>query len=322
VKNLHKIVETSGLPEATTIVKRMQKTAQEIEDARKDKEPTTEAVLPDPPYCQLDLWPEPERGSPNTFLRSALFAAIQSEKRQVLQGPQTSPTKKPRGVGITSQAGFAIEYAGVQLDQYDLDVWLQSIHLARCQPLGTDCEFRGSAFLKAIGRKNGFAQYEDLNESLDRLTSGDVVIKQESLVFTGHLISNYVRDERTRRYKVTFAEEILKLFGYASWTGLQWEERRKLRGKNLALWLHGYYSSHAKPYPVTVQFLHKLCGSRAQQLKHFKVELKKAFLLLEDKAGIKATYHGDLVSVERVPSPAQAKHLAQKSDAPQPTKFR
>jgi len=299
--------------DAIAIIERMQKVAQS--DRKAEDAPAPSAELPDEQIGQLDLWPEPERGSPNTFLRSALFAAIQSEKRQVLQGPQTSPTKKPRGVGITSQAGFAIEYAGVQLDQYDLDVWLQAIHLARCQPLESDCYFRGSAFLKAIGRKNGFAQYEDLNESLDRLTSGDVVIKQNTRVFTGHLISGYVRDERTRVYKITFAEEILKLFGYASWTRLQWQERRALRGKNLALWLHGYYSSHAKPYPVKVQFLHKLCGSRAQQLKHFKDELKKAFRQLEAAASIKATFDGDLVSVQRTPSPAQAKHLAQKSDA-------
>ena len=28
---------------------------------------------------QLPLWPEPKRGTPNSFIRSALFAAIQSK---------------------------------------------------------------------------------------------------------------------------------------------------------------------------------------------------------------------------------------------------
>ena len=57
-------------------------------------------------------------------------------------------------------------------------------------------------------------------------------------------------------------------------------------------------------------------------MKHFKDELKKALRELQAVAGIKATFDGDLVSVERVPSPAQAKYLAQKTDAPQRLKSR
>ena len=34
---------------------------------------------------QLPLWPEPKRGAPNSFIRSALFAAIQSKDRQFLK---------------------------------------------------------------------------------------------------------------------------------------------------------------------------------------------------------------------------------------------
>ena len=34
---------------------------------------------------QLPLWPEPVRGAPNSFLRSALFAAIQGKTRRRLK---------------------------------------------------------------------------------------------------------------------------------------------------------------------------------------------------------------------------------------------
>jgi len=33
----------------------------------------------------------------------------------------------------------------------------------------------------------------------------------------------------------------------AGWTGIDWDQRQKLRGKPLALWLHGYYASHRVP---------------------------------------------------------------------------
>ncbi len=74
---------------------------------------------------QLPLWPEPVRGTPNAFLRSALFPAIQGKTRQALK----------RSV-IASQKDITIRYTGFQLDQSDMDVWEQSVHLARQHPLG------------------------------------------------------------------------------------------------------------------------------------------------------------------------------------------
>ena len=75
--------------EAIAVIKRMQKTAQADP---KEKDAPTSAELPDPhgEMCQLDLWLEPERGSPNAFLRSALFAAIQSEYREEIQAIATN----------------------------------------------------------------------------------------------------------------------------------------------------------------------------------------------------------------------------------------
>ena len=29
----------------------------------------------------------------------------------------------------------------------------------------------------------------------------------------------------------------------------------------LAQWLHGFYASHAKPFPIKIETLHRLCGS-------------------------------------------------------------
>jgi len=298
--------------QAAAVIKRMPEAVQndpkEADDAR-----SLSAELPDSneQIRQLDLWPEPERGSPNAFLRSALFAAIQSENRQQIQGIPTKKTEQPPPVAVVTQKGLSIAYKGQQLDQYDLDVWLQAIHWAKAQPIGTECVFQGHPFLKEIGRTGGKLNYELLTQSLTRLTDGLVVIKQGTMTFTGHLISSFVRDDKTRIYKIKFAEEILNLFGYSSFTRLQWQQRRALKGKALPLWLHGFYSSHAKPYPLTLDYLHKLCGSRNTAMRSFRAKLKKAFEDLEKVTGMKATFKGDIVSVERQPSSSQAKHLAE-----------
>ena len=43
-------------------------------------------------------------------------------------------------------------------------------------------------------------------------------------------------------------------YGRTQWTQIDWEQRQRLRGsKSLALWLHGFYASHAAPYPLTVE---------------------------------------------------------------------
>ena len=90
---------------------------------------------------QLPLWPEPKRGAPNAVLRAALFAAIQGKGRQYMLRKEL----------IATQDGVTIRYTGGQLDQADLDVWEQALHLARTQALGTECHFTEKGFLKTLG---------------------------------------------------------------------------------------------------------------------------------------------------------------------------
>jgi hypothetical protein len=80
---------------------------------------------------QLPLWAEQKRGTPNSFLRSALFSAIQSKDRVYLEGA-TLPT---------SQQGITVKFTGRQLNQEDLTLWEILVHLARQHPLGYQCSF-------------------------------------------------------------------------------------------------------------------------------------------------------------------------------------
>ena len=250
--------------------------------------------------AQLPLWPEAARGTPNSFLRSALFAAIQGKTRRLLKGET-----------IASQGNYSVAFRGEQLDQSDLDTWEQAAHLVKSQPLGNICMFHGNAFLKAIGRSNGKANYKWLNDSLERLVACAVVIKCGKKVFTGSLVSSFVRDDDTRLFKVTLDPDTLKLFGSCDWSSIEWAERLALKGKPLALWLHGYIASHAALIPVKVETLRDLSGSRTQAKKHFTTALKRAFAELAP-FGITAAFEDDLVLIQKTPTATQARHLIQK----------
>ena len=251
---------------------------------------------------QLPLWPEPVRGAPNTFLRSALFAAIQGKGRQPLKSQL-----------LGSMQGITVKFTGWQLDQSDLDVWEQAVHEARRHPLENICHFTANGFLKAMGRCNGKAQYKWLDEAITRLVACAVEIRQDSRVFTGSLLSSCARDEATGVYKLTLDRETIKLYTSESWTGIEWEQRQTLKGKPLALWLHGFYSSHAAPFAMKVETLRELSGSANKNPRAFKQKLKQAFANLKEITGITGTIDDDLVTVDRQPSPAQAKHIVQKA---------
>jgi hypothetical protein len=266
---------------------------------------------------QLPVWPEPVRGAPNAVLRSALFAAIHSKKRRKL-GIQTSPEKEPAGVTIATQDGITIKYAGTQLNQYDADVFFEALHLARHHPLETECVFRGSPFLQAIGRSDAKLNYEDLDDSLKRLRNGTTEIEWQingrHYIFTGSLISSYVREKTSKLYRVTFAKEIRTLFAPACWTQLEWDERMALKGHPLAQWLHSYFSTHAAPFPVSLAFLHQKMASPTTKLKHFRTELKNALKTLHEKLAWESVWTGDLLTVKRPPSASQARHLARNAE--------
>lgn len=281
--------------------------------------------------AQLPIWPDAVRGGPNVLLRSAFFAGIQSRQRRTI-GHQTSNEKEPEGVVIAAQDGVSIKYAGTQLNQYDADVFFEVLHRARREQLGTIAMFSGASFLEAIGRSRNNLNYEDLDNSLRRLKRGTLDVSwrvgNRPYVFVGSLIDTYTRDMETKLYRISLSPEIKTLFAAASWTQLEWEERKQLKGKHLAQWLHSYFSTHARPFPVSAAFLKEKTGSPTKQLKHFKIELRNALVALHCVLGWSVEWDGDLVKVTRPPSEAQARYLVRADnrrkafEASQPAIFR
>lgn len=255
----------------------------------------------------LPFWSGETRGVPNGILRSALFGAIRRGRRRALEGEV-----------LASVDGVTIRYTGWRLDQADLDVWEYAIHLARQQPLGKPVLFSAHSFLKAIGRKTGNSQHQQLASSLRRLVTAGVEITigrgKQTRTYMGTLIDQWYRDDQTKLYALCLNPKMTVLWD-AGWSVVDWDTRLALKNQPLALWLHGFYSTHADSFPYRVETLHRLCGSECEQLWKFRQELRRSLALLEAAGGIRGweVTPGDLVKIDRQPSPAQVRHLVQQS---------
>ena len=255
----------------------------------------------------LELWPDAVRGVPNAVLRGALFGVSQRRK-----------THKTRTV-IAALDGYEIRFKGETFNQTDLDLWETLLHLARLQPLGTEVEFTAHSLLKELGRGTSGKHHDELKEQLMRLIGGAVEITwtKEKKAFAGALVSSYFRDDETGRYVVKFNPDMANLYGVGH-TLIDWAERQALGSNSLAKWLHGFYASHAKPYPYKVETLHGLSGSTAE-LKEFRRMLRAALALLVEVGAIKSwsiDQKTDLVEVVNAPSQTQLKHLAKAKKRP------
>jgi len=261
------------------------RTLEIIECNRKKEEEWLETGI-----IYLPTWREDRYGSPNSFLRSALFAAIQSKDRADLKKAE-----------LLSQQGITITYTGQQLNQEDMTVWLALVDLMKKDPLGTKCQFTGNGILKYMGLGTGGSAHERLDDAILRMTACAVVIKTGTQTYMGNLIHDCIIDEHTKHYKLTLNRHLIKLFGDSDWTAIDWKQRKQLRNKPLCLKLHEYYSSHDKPFPVSLEFLLDLTGCRNSQKASFKRQIKTALEELV-KIGFLKSYsvEGDIVKIERI----------------------
>jgi hypothetical protein len=250
---------------------------------------------------QLPLWLEPARGMPNPALRSALFPAIHSKDRRFINDEL-----------LASCESIEIRFKGEQLNQEDLDVCSLLFHLGRLHPLGDTCHFTAYAVLKALGRDKSGKQHTDLHQSIRRLQQ-PLEIKIGRYRYFGAFVLDGVKDDITRHYSVTLNPKLAALFAHG-WTALEWKQRQELRGKHLALWLQGYYASHAAPVPVKVETLRAWSGSKTKDLYKFRQNLRAALDQLK-KFGVIAAWRidreSDLVTVDRgyAISTSQRRHL-------------
>jgi hypothetical protein len=237
----------------------------------------------------LPTWRENKQGSPNSFLRSALFAAIQGKDRVYLDKAE-----------LFTQQGISVTYTGKQLNQEDMTVWLALVDLMKKDPLGKECKFTAHSILKYIGLPTGGTQYEQLEMSVSRMTACLVRIETERFIYGESLIDGFEIDKDTKEYKVRLNRKLITLFGDNDWTAINWEQRKQLRNKPLCLKLHEYFSSHEQPFPVSLGFLSDLTGSENKQKADFKRKIKTALEGLVKIGFLKSwSIDNDIVKVEK-----------------------
>jgi hypothetical protein len=242
----------------------------------------------------LPTWPEMRRGSPNEIIRSALFNV---RNRHTLR-------RYFKDEPIVVFGDGRITYRGEELRQDDEDVWLQLLHLARQQPLGEWVEFTAYSMLKALGWPDQGYSYRRLQTCLSRLqaTTLHFYSKRLGKSLMLSLVKECRRSEAeggSSRWRVQISRELYHLFAEPFYTLLEWDQRKQLGP--LAKWLHGFYASHAEPYPLKVTTLQEASGSDTQRVRKFKELLQAALDELVVVGFLKSwRIEKGLVYVERV----------------------
>jgi len=241
------------------------------EKALEKKKPKSKTIKPTAEIIELPIWPEAIRGFPNVIARSALFNA----RRQ--NTPRDFVDKMP----VSSIAGVDINYTGRELRQDDQTVLMQLIHLTQHQPFIESVQFTPYSFLKSIGwSTSGQQRYDKLFTIIDRMSVTGIHIESKGMFYVGSLIRKIgcidkETGERLRIWTVWLEPEIIALFKSDGYCHIAWDQRIALK-KPLAQWLQAYYATHKDPYPIKIETIRDLSGSKAVLLKKFKQTLKSA----------------------------------------------
>jgi hypothetical protein len=267
---------------------------------------------PAPPTASVRLpaWPESVRAVPNGFLRSALFGAIGRGPRRYISGEE-----------IAAIEGVTIRYKGERLDQGDLDVWESVLHVVRMQELGSQCRITSYALLKLLGKTDTGSNRATLQTRIVRLRANALTVKQGRYTYIGGLLAGAAKDEETQEWVIELDAKMRPLFADDGFTQVEWSVRQALSGQPLAQWLHGFYASHAKPFPVRMETLLRLSGSENDNPRSAQQKLRKALDAVSEASathgeGFGYDIRGDLVHVEKKASGPQRRHLAKKAAKP------
>jgi len=252
-------------------------------------------VEPSVEIIQLPIWSETIRGFPNVIARSALFNARR----------QNTPRNMVKNLLVSTVMDVRIEYTGEELRQDDQTVLMQLIQLTQWQDLDDYVVFTAYSFLKSIGWPTTSHYYNKLLTVIKRLNATGVTVAAGGYVYCGSLIRYFayldeITHEKVQEWKVGLEPKIIKLFEGNAYCHIAWDQRTTLK-KPLAQWLQAYYATHKEPYPVKIETIRDLSGSKSLLLKKFKQTLKSALDELLSVDFLKSYRIGEdgLVYVER-----------------------
>ena len=252
---------------------------------------------------RLPIIPQETRPAVNVICNSALFAAVQGKDRQLLNDAH-----------LDTQDGVEIIFSGEQFNQDDHDVLMQLVYLASRYDLGTPVTVSAHSLLKALGRGTSGKEHKQLKAEIERLVKGTIKLKTKRFSYIGHMIDEAIQDDETKLLVYRANPTLGKFYDVGNYTLIDWEERKALKGKELARWLQLQLASHARPFPMKVETLRRLSGSQTKELYGFRQKLKLALNDLKARGSITSWQidTSDLVHVDRgdAISASQQRHLA------------
>jgi len=222
----------------------------------------------------LPFWPDHTRGVPWVALRSALFAPVRSGTRRSMQREK-----------LASISTYEIRFTGIQLDQADLDVYEQVLHLAKAIPLGRAVEFKTRQMLSELGRSQGGKDREWLLKSLARMQACAIEFRLSEggpAVYIGSLILRQGRVENEKEaatgsgmHYLILDEKLASLYD-SGFSTQNWANRLKLGKNQLAKWLFGFASDLSRPLTFKVDALMQMSNSNYKRVRDFKAALEDA----------------------------------------------
>ncbi len=254
-------------------------------------------------------WGEEMRGVPNILIRCAIFAVVRAGQRRSFKQEQ-----------IYSLDGYTIIYTGEQLDQGDLDIWQQAIHLCQ-RTLGDFVPCSKKQLLRALDRGEGKENKLWLTRGLDRLVAASAKLidtragsKEDPRQFNDNLLGYKMDGDRLL---LRVSKDWATFFLREAYTLIDWERRLSLPPRSqLAKWLHDFYSSHADPFPMKAETLRDLCGCKTTDIHRFRANLRAA---LEELRGVgllsewRINPRNDLVIVKKNASRSQNRYLVRRA---------
>lgn len=212
----------------------------------------------------LPFWPEHLRGVPTAALYSALFAPVRRGARSAVQRER-----------IAAVGEYQITYTGFRLDQGDLDVFEQCVHLSRGEKIGKPVKIRTRELLKAVGRSNGKPNREWLLRSLSRLQACAVEVKKGTFSYSGSLIAELGRNDADLTHYIILNPRLVALFdqGYSQ---ISWAQRMALARRPIAQWLHGFISNQTHPLSFRMEDLMRYAATGYTRERDFRAALEDA----------------------------------------------
>ncbi|MDO8728613.1 MAG: plasmid replication initiator TrfA [bacterium] len=215
--------------------------------------------------------PHDKRVAPNIFLRSALFSLI------ALPSGKNELVDSDKDVFIPCQDGYEVSVRGHKLDQGDQDVYLECMAVALAN-INSKVTFSHREILGALDISVCGTAVQRLRDRLNKMVSTSLFLKRREnktgrwRTYSGNLL-NWSEDSGGNM-SVQINMDFL-VFLQSDFTAIDWQERLGINSA-LAKWMHGYYSSHKHPFPISVKKVHELSGSTNTKMYSFRGEINKS----------------------------------------------